>query len=179
LIERDELQLDSIFSRKSIRYFKEQEVEREKTERLLAAAMAAPTACNQREWEFVVADRKDVLAELAAASPYAGPAGRAPAAIVVVCSRGELKHPDYFQQDMAAACENILVEAESLGLGAVWLGIAPEQDRMDKVAAALGLPDDIIPFSIIPFGYPAEKREAGDRLDKSKVYCNQYGTRFF
>ena len=66
--------MDSIFHRVSIRKYEAKEVEQEKIERMLKAAMAAPSACNQQPWEFYVVTDKKVIAQLSEASPYAHPA---------------------------------------------------------------------------------------------------------
>ena len=103
--------MNSIFDRESIRKFKEKKVGEEEIRLLLRAGMSAPTACNQREWEFVVVTDEGVLGELAGTSPYAKPAEHAPLAIVPLGNCGAMSHPKFFEQDLGAACENILVEA--------------------------------------------------------------------
>ena len=72
--------------------------------------------------------------------------------------------------DMAIATENILLEAETLGLGAVMLGIAPFEDRMQKVADILKLPANFKPFTIIPVGYPLNKHPQEDRYEPAKIH---------
>ena len=166
--------MNSIFTRRSIRKYQERPVEEEKIRLLLGAAMAAPTAVNQREWEFVVVTDKAILGRLSEASPYTKPAGRAPLAIVPVGDSHRLKSPGYFQQDLAAATENIRLEAEELGLGAVWMGIAPVEERMDTVSGILELPEHIQPFSIIAIGYPDETRPEEDRYEEDRVHYNKY-----
>lgn len=166
--------MNSIFTRTSVRKFENRPVEEEKVRKLLSAAMAAPTAGNQREYEFVVVDDPAILKELAAVSPYAGPAGKAPMAIVPLGNPQLCRFTDYIPQDLGAASQNILLEAVGLGLGAVWLGIAPLTDRMEKVATILGIPEGIVPFAIIPVGYPAEQRQAADRYEATKVHYNHY-----
>ena len=130
--------MNLIFSRASVRTFDGRKVEPEKVELLLRAAMAAPSACNQQPWEFVVAAGQDALAKLAECSPYAGCLRQAPLGIAV-CMRTEgLRAPDYTQIDASAATENLLLEAVDLGLGAVWLGIAPGRERMEVRVTSFG-----------------------------------------
>ena len=74
------------------------------------------------------------------------------------------------QIDMSIAQENIWLETDSLGLGGVWLGIAPDRERMDKVAGILDLPDNVEAFSIFVLGYPAEERKQQDRFDESRIH---------
>ena len=166
--------MNSIFKRKSIRKYEGRPVEQEKIHLLLKAAMAAPTARNQREWEFVVVTDRGVLQELSQASPYAKPTAGAPLAIVPVANTERMNGTAYLEQDLGAAVENILIEVEELGLGAVWMGIMPREERMAKVAEVLRLPDHIVPFAIVAVGYPAEAKEAGDRYEEDRVHYNRY-----
>lgn len=124
--------MDAIFHRTSIRKYQETPVEAEKIETLLRAAMAAPSACNQQPWEFYVVRNKEKIKELSEASPYAGCAKGAPV-VFVPCYRKNCQVPMYAEIDLSAAVENLLLEADSLGLGAVWMGIAPQKDRMVDV----------------------------------------------
>ncbi len=161
--------MNSIFHRTSIRAFEGKEVEMEKITQLLKAAMAAPSAGNQQPWEFFVVKDPQIKAGLAASSPYAGCAAGAPI-VIVPCCRAEAVFPECVPLDLSAATENILLEADELGLGAVWLGIAPLEDRMNAVKKVLGLPDSLVPFALIPVGYPKTVRPQQDRYDESRVH---------
>ncbi len=162
--------MKEILERRSVRRFTEQPVEKEKIKQILRAAMAAPSAVNQRPWEFYVVTDKDTLQKLSQSSPYAGPVGGAPAAIVVCYRRDGLTAPEYADIDCAIASENIWLEITSQGLGGVMIGIAPVGERMARVAVALDLPDDLKAFTIIPFGYAADEHEQPDRYDDSRVH---------
>ena len=72
--------------------------------------------------------------------------------------------------DMSASVENLLLEADELGLGAVWMGIAPGTDRMETVRKILNLPENLNAFAIVPCGYPAEERKQQDRYEESRVH---------
>ena len=161
--------MNSIFHRTSIRDFLDQPVEPEKVELLMKAAMASPSAANQQPWEFYVVTNKQVLEQLAASSPYAGCTKKAPMAIVI-CGRKESMLPDYINIDLSACTENILLQADELGLGAVWLGIAPLQDRMLQVKEILEAPEHLDVFAIVPCGYPAKVNAQQDRFDESRVH---------
>lgn len=161
--------MDEIFERVSVRRFTPEPVGAEDEERLLRAAMAAPSARNQQPWEFYVVTSPSVLHELSACSPYAGCLSGAPLGIAV-CSRRDCAVPEYAEIDCSAATENLLLEAVSLGLGAVWLGIAPRRERMGAVREALGIPDDLEPFALVACGHPAEGRPQEDRFDERRVH---------
>ena len=161
--------MNPIFHRTSIRKYTNKAVEEEKIELLLRAAMAAPSACNQQPWEFYVVTDCDKLKELSGCSPYAGMLREAPLGIVVCC-RNDCQLPDYAQIDCSAAIENLLLEADSLGLGAVWLGIAPLKERMEAVRNVLAMPEQLYAFSMIACGYPAEERKQQDRYEEARVH---------
>lgn len=166
--------MNPIFNRASVRSFDGRKVESEKVELLLKAAMAAPSACNQQPWEFVVVTDPAVLDALSKCSPYAGCMARAPLGIAV-CMRTEgLRAPDYTQIDASAATENILLEAVELGLGAVWLGIAPGPERMEAVRQVIGAPEAIQPFCLIACGYPDKEVFPADRCDPARVHYEKW-----
>ena len=161
--------MNEIFSRASVRQFEPRPVEQEKVEQLLRAAMAAPSARNQQPWEFYAVTNRETLDALAACSLYALSLKGAPLGIVI-CGRRNCSRPEYAQIDCSAAAENILLEAVSQGLGAVWLGIAPIEMRMEATAQALNLPEDLYVFAIIACGYPAVEPKPQDRYDPSRVH---------
>lgn len=167
--ESEEHKMNSIFHRVSIRKYEEKPVEQEKITQLLKAAMAAPSACNQQPWEFYVVTDKNVIEQLSEASPYAKCAKDAPL-VFVPCYRTEGIAPDYFEIDLSAAVENLLLEADHLGLGAVWMGIAPEEGRMNAVKKVLDIPEHLRAFALVPCGYPAESRAQQDRYEESRVH---------
>lgn len=78
--------------------------------------------------------------------------------------------PEYAQIDMSASVENLLLEADSLELGAVWLGIAPLKERMEAVRTVLNIPENLDAFAIIPCGYPEAVHAQQDRFDKQRIH---------
>lgn len=166
--------MNSIFLRRSIRNYLDKPIENEKVEQLLKAAMQAPSAGNQQPWEFIVVRDKELLMKLSLTSRYAGPANGAPVAIVVLGNKHNLKYPEYLQQDLAAATQNLLLQAVELELGAVWLGVAPEEDRMKYIADLFNLPETILPFAIVPVGYPETENKYIDRYNQTKVHYGKY-----
>lgn len=161
--------MNNIFHRTSIRKYLEQNVENEKITEILRAAMAAPSAGNQQPWEFYVVRNKEKLQKLSLTSPYAGCTANAPVAFVA-CYQKNCQMPEYAQMDLSAAVENLLLKVNELELGAVWLGVAPLQERMDAVRNVLGTPEYLELFAIIPCGYPAEEREQQDRFDETRIH---------
>jgi nitroreductase len=162
--------MESIFHRISVRKYEPRSVEPEKIMQVLRAGMQAPSAGNQQPWEFYVVTDREKIMELSKTSPYSGCAVNAPVVIVPVYRGEGLIFPDYAQIDMAIAQENIWLEADSLGLGGVWLGIAPIRERMERVGKILDLPAGKMAFSLFPMGYPAEARAQQDRFDEQRIH---------
>ena len=173
--------MDAIFERKSVRRYKEQSVEPEKIERLLRAAMAAPSAKNQQEWEFIVVTDRGLLEQLSRVSDFSKCLAHAPLAIVVLCDMNRTPHPANWEQDLGACTENILLEAVHLGLGGVWLGVTPQKERTDWVAKVCSLPEHVRTYAIVSLGYPEkEGRPAGgpERYRPDRVFLNGYGPEY-
>ncbi|GAA0075889.1 nitroreductase family protein [Clostridium sp. CTA-5] len=166
--------MDAILNRKSIRKYKDIHVNDEIIEELLKAGMAAPSAGNEQPWEFIVLRDKEIMRKITEVHPYSRMLLNADVAIVVCGDESKEKFKGFWVQDCSAATENILLAAEDKGLGAVWLGVYPIADRVDPIKEFLNLPDNIIPLSIIPVGYPDEQREAVDRFNKSRVHYDRW-----
>lgn len=162
--------MNEIFHRVSIRKYQDRPVEEEKIMEIIRAGMQAPSAANQQPWEFYVVTDRDIIEKLSKTHIYAGCAAGAPVLIVPVYRKDGMMFPQYTHIDMAIAQENMWLETDSLGLGGVWLGIAPMRERMDKVAEILELPDYLEAFSIFVVGYPAEQRSQEDRFDESRIH---------
>ena len=132
--------LEAIRTRRSIRKYEDKPVPEELVQSILAAAMSAPSANNTQPWHFVVITDRKLLAEVPKINPYAKMARNAPLAILV-CGDVTLKQvPGYWVVDCAAAVENLLLAAHALGLGAVWTGVYPRQQRMDGLRRLLAAP---------------------------------------
>ncbi len=166
--------LDAIFSRRSIRVYADRPVGDEQIEILLRAGMAAPSAGNQQAWEFMVVDDRRLLEAIPTVHPYAQMCAQAPLCLAVCADPAREKYPGFWVQDCSAATQNILLAAHAMGLGAVWLGIAPQGDRAQQIARLLGLPDGIEPLALIAVGHPAETAEPYDRYDPEKTHHNEW-----
>ncbi|MFA5021571.1 MAG: nitroreductase family protein [Patescibacteria group bacterium] len=167
--------LQTIFSRRSIRKYQDKEVSAELVNQILQAAMSAPSAHNQQPWHFVVIRDKKLLAEIPKFSPWASMASEANIAILV-CADLTLKKSDqdYWIQDCSAAVQNLLLACHDLGLGAVWTASYPMPDRMAGYKKLFKLPETIIPFALIPLGYPAEIPKDQNRFNQKRIHLNQW-----
>jgi len=161
---------ETIEKRRSIRKYKADEpVSREQLKSLLEAAMLAPSACNSRPWEFIAVTKRDDLDEIARVHPYAKMCETAAAAIIVVAIPQTGMPAGYFPQDCAAATENILLEAASIGLGTCWCGVYPKEQRIMSIRKIFNIPEPKIPFNIIAIGTPNETPNRKGFYDESKV----------
>ena len=167
----------NILSRRSVRKYTGEALSEEQKEALLRAAMAAPSGVNRQPWEFVLIDDPLTLERLAEALPYAKMTQSAPDAIVVCGNSDRFLDGDdaeLWVQDVSASSENILLAANALGLGAVWTCLYPHKDRMESVTSLLKLPSNIIPFSLIPIGYPDDPHKPMDKWHPDRVHRNSF-----
>ena len=169
--------LSNIMTRTSIRQYTNVPVSKADIETMLRAGMAAPTAANRQPWHFVAVTNKEKLAELAGRRGMIKQAGVA----IVVCGNLDKamqgKAQEYWIQDCSAATENILLAAHALGLGAVWTGCYPTDDRVAEVSKVLKLPETIVPLCVIAIGHPAEQPTPKDKWKPENVSYNELGGR--
>ena len=163
-----------IFKRHSVRRFRDEKVSDEKIENLLKAGMQAPSACNAQPWEFIVVSKAEDKQAISEMHQFAKPAANASHLIITLGNLNESKVHGMIEQDLGACNENILLQATHEGLGAVWLGFHPIEDRVLKLKEYLDIPDYCIPFSVIRVGYPAWDGEVKLRYDESKVHFDRY-----
>jgi nitroreductase len=161
--------LDAIHGRRSIRRFRPEAIAEDTLETLLRAAMAAPSAGNQQPWRFIVVRDRAIREELSRKSPYASMLPGAALGIAVCGDLSAEKHKGYWVQDCSAAVQNLLVAAHAIGLGAVWLGYYPDEERWKGAQEVLRLPKEIVPLCVIAVGYPEEAKPPADRYDPGKV----------
>lgn len=176
-LDEETVVLNNIATRTSIRDYESRPIEREKVEKMLHAAMAAPTAMNKQPWHFIVVDKRETLDAMAEASPNAKMLTKAPLAIVVCGNMDkaiEGKGRDFWIQDASAATENLLLAAHAMGLGAVWTGVYPSEERVDALRLLFSLPDNIVPLATVVIGYPAEKPEPKQKFKEENVSYNGF-----
>lgn len=171
--------INAIFTRRSIREFTEQSIESEKLHQILDAAMSGPCCVNARDWSFVVVTEKAKLQKMAEANGEPARPLKNAAAGILVC--GDLERAfspakDYWIVDGAIAAENICLCAHALGIGSVWLGTWPQMDRVQRQKELWGLPDTVIPHSVIALGYPAEDitTPRKSRYEEDRVHFNKW-----
>lgn len=166
--------MKEIFERKSIRRYTKEQVTDEQVKELLKAAMAAPSAANKQPWEFIVIREKATFEKIMEIHPYSKMLSEASVAIVVCSDSGKELAEGYGVLDCSAATENILLMAQSLGLGAVWLGVYPRPDRIGDIRGILAIPEEVIPLNVISIGYPAEVRKAESQYKEDRIHYEKW-----
>jgi nitroreductase len=170
--------IELILSRRSVRAYTDELLDDGQIDKLLRAAMAAPTAINQKPWEFVVVTDPEILARLRERLVF----GRYPApCAIAVCGNRRFAHPangwSYWEQDCSAATENLMIAAAGLGLGTVWIGVHPLPSVVRSVSSILNLPEDVVPLNVVYVGHPAETPEPRTQFDPRRVHLQVYEAR--
>lgn len=165
---------EAIYNRRSIRKYEDRDVPQELVRELLGAAMMAPSAGNAQPWQFVVIDDREKLAATKDINPYAAMAKGAPLGILVCGDLSLEKYPGYWVQDCSAAVQNILLAAHAKGLGAVWTGIHPIEERVSGFRNSFKLPENVIPLALIVLGWPAQEAKPKDRYKEERIHMNEW-----
>lgn len=177
----------NIMNRKSVRSFKDQPIPQEKMEAMLKAAMAAPTGMNVQPWSFVIVTDKSNYDKIFEGN-FNLKIFKSAAAVVAICAdttfkwtpkEGEDRTPvtlpnSIWRDDMGACTENFLLAAESMGLGAVWTACYPYLDRMEPVRSALGLPLNVVPYSLVAVGYPDGENQPKDKWKPERIHYEMW-----
>jgi uncharacterized protein (DUF1330 family)/nitroreductase len=165
-----------LFGRRSIRVYAPREVSAEAIQKLLEAAMAAPSAGAKDPWRFVVIRNREVLARVAPELSN-GEMLLTAGVGIMVCGDLEAAHGrevSFLLQDCAAAIENLLLCAHILGLGACWLGVHPREPRGQRIREILSLPASVIPVSCVAVGHPGESKEPRTRFNRDYVHAERW-----
>jgi len=166
----------ALLERRSIRKYTSEPVGEQTLHEILRAGMYAPSAVNSQPWEFLVVTGRADLDRLSTYSIHWGMLREATAAIIVLANLHGYRstHQNFFIQDCAACTQNMLIAAQGQGLGSVWLGLYPKEDIIPKVRAQFGIPEDIIPFSVVSLGVPNESRHPHTSFKEEKVHVGRY-----
>ena len=157
------MMLKTIYERKSVRKYTDQAIEKEKMDMILKAGMSGPTAVNARPWSFIAVTDQEMLNKMADANGRAAQCLKGAKLGILICGdleRAFSRAPEYWVVDCSIAGQNMVLAAEELGLGSVWLGTWPQEDKMIRQKELFGLPESIVPHSLIAFGYPDDEVSA-------------------
>jgi nitroreductase len=142
--------IEVLQTRRSIRTYTAQPVDRKIIEEIVDCARLAPTAMNDQPWDFIVITGKEALASLPPMLGHGEFIANAAFAVLVVA-----RATSCAVEDCCAATENLLIAAHAHGLGACWVA-GHGQAYAPVVAKAFGAPQDRNLIAIVSFGYPAE-----------------------
>lgn len=166
--------IEAILSRRSIRKYRDDPLLDLVVNEILRAAMSAPSAGNEQPWHFVVIRDRETLDRIPDVHPHAKMLKEAPVAVLICGDLGLEMHKGFWVQDCSAATENMLIAARSKGLGAVWLGIYPREDRVEGLRRMLDIPKSVIPFALVPLGHPAEEKPKEDRFNIDRIHLERW-----
>jgi len=167
--------MNAIFSRRSVRTYTDRPVSREDLHDLLHAGMSAPTANNARPWQFILVTDRAILEKLPMDN-YTEAVKGAQAAIVVCgdSAKDKMMQGALNVIDCSAAIENILIEAADRGLGSVYYAAYPMEHRVAHLRELFALPESIVPYAVLPIGWPEKTPAEADRYDASMVHENRW-----
>ncbi|MBM4328029.1 MAG: nitroreductase family protein [Deltaproteobacteria bacterium] len=164
---------EAILTRRSIRKYTSDPVSDETVTELLKAAMSAPTAGNE-PWHFVVIRDRATLNAVTTVHPHADMLKQAQVAISVCGDPTVEILKGRWILDCAAATENILIAANALGLGACWVGIYPEENRMRKLRELVRIPDHVVPLCMVSLGWPNRKKAPSARFREERIHVERW-----
>jgi len=165
--------LELIKTRRSIRKYKLDPVSEEEINKILEAGRWAPSASNRQPWRFIVLRSEETKRKLAETLTWGGFLSQAPLGIAVVINPRASNHP---VEDGAAATQNMLLEAHSLGLGACWIG-AYGSAYEESAKKVLNVPDNDRLLSVIVIGRSAESPQSTRRKLDEITFSDRYGRR--
>jgi nitroreductase len=141
---------------------------------MLRAGMYAPSVRNTKPWEFIVLRDDRTKASLAATNRAWAMLAEAPLGIVVAVKGSHESLAIHYQQECGASTQNILLAAQALGLGAVWLGLYPDGERVKSVRKICSLPEEVLPVTLIALGHPTEVPPGHTKFYEEKVHYDTY-----
>lgn len=166
--------MEAIRTRRSIRKYEDKPIPDEMIREMLEAAMMAPSAGNAQPWQFIVVTDSELLKSMQDLHPHIKMVAQAPLGILICGDLSLEKYPGYWVQDCAAAMQNMLLAIHDMGLGAVWTGVHPMEDRVAVFKKLFNLPEHVIPLGFVPIGWPAQEMKSESRYRQDRVHPNTW-----
>lgn len=163
-----------INNRQSIRNFNEKEVEKEKINIIIESAMTAPSSKNKKPWQFIVLEDKNIINEFSQAHANWKILKNTNKVIIVCGDLNSDEREKHVLMACSSATQNILLKCVELDLGAVWLGLYPDNIRSDYTIEKLNIPKNIIPISLVAIGYYDHIKEKLREVDTNKIHYNKW-----
>lgn len=169
-----------IQKRRSIRKFVGRPVEDEKIDRLVEAALRAPSSMGKMPWSFFVVRDRRLLEKLSGAKVHGASFLKNAGLGILVCADSEIS--DVWIEDAAIASTYIFLAAESMDLGACWIQYRKRNHSEDitseeYISDLLDLPERLRVLSVIAIGYPGESKPPHEKesLKYDRVYLDRFG----
>ncbi len=165
--------INCINTRRSIRLYLDKEVPEEIINKLIECAVTAPSSMDCQPWHFIVVKDKKRQEQLAKLKSEDNQQHILTAPVTIVVCVNTEKSPSRFLEDGVTATQNILLAAHDLGISSVYItGCNPSKPEVAReVREILSLPENIMPVTILPVGYPdpSEKLDDKSLLDANEV----------
>jgi nitroreductase len=162
--------MQAILGRRSIRKFTGETIPEKDIKLILEAAMAAPSACNQQPWHYIVAKKKETFSKIMEAQPYTKMLEKASIAVIVCADPALQTCPGFWAQDCSAATENLLLAVHALGYGATWCGLYPNDDVVWKIRQIFDMPKEVYPLCVVAVGVPDEEKPPANRYKQERIH---------
>lgn len=166
--------LDAICTRRSIRSFTGELISEEQLKIILKAGFQAPSAHNRQPREYIIIREEDILEKIPTFHPYTKMLPKAKCGIVVCGNKEKQSEIGFLALDSAASIQNMLLAAHGLGLGGVWCGLYPIPELMEPISELLGLPEHIIPISMVVVGVKSKDSEPINRYNEDNIRYDKW-----
>jgi nitroreductase len=163
-----------ILTRRSIRKYTTQSISEETLHDLIRATVSAPFAGNQQPWHFLIIDEKKLLQKIPEYHPNGKMLKFADKAILICGDLNRETFKGYWMIDCSAATQNLLLAAHTYGIGSCWLGVYPVDERVRHLRKLFGIPEHVIPFSLVALGYPDESKKSENRYNSTRIHRNRW-----
>lgn len=167
---------EALKTRRSIRAYQDRDINDQDIRKIIDAAMMAPSAGNARPWQFIVIKDREKLQKLKNINPYAKMGDDAKAAIMICGDLSLEKYQGFWVQDCSAATQNLLLAAHALGIGSVWTGVHPIEERVKGFKELFNLPENIVPLSLNILGYPKKVPKSESRFEENKIHYEKWNS---
>ena len=160
----------ALSARRSVRSYKDAEVEDEKLTKVLEAGRLSPSAANRQEWKFVVVKSDEKRKKLADAACGQSFVSQAPVVLVACATESQAIMPcgqPAYAVDVSIAFAYMVLQACELGLGTCWIGAFDEH----QVKEILNIPEHVRVVAVSPLGYPAHEIPPRPRKKLEEIVC--------
>ena len=158
--------------------FQNKPVSRTDLEKIVQAAVDAPSGCNAQTTSFVVVDDPKLIADLAKIFGDRPVCTTAQAVIVCLAdATPAYGNTSFDREDCAAAVQNMLLAITALGYATVWYQGYVQRDGNDrKIAELLGVPANLRVEVVLPLGVPVTTESPREKKPLAeRVSFNRYG----